>query len=49
MVMLRERSRRSIWEDWRKDHWLAQSAFGLFLTALAVGLVVLSRGVPFGD
>ncbi len=49
MEMLRDHSRRSVSEDWRKDHWLAQVAFGLFLTALAVWLVVLYRGVPLGD
>jgi hypothetical protein len=24
MVALRERSRRTAWQDWKHDHWLAQ-------------------------
>ena len=46
MILLRERSRRPAWEEWEKDHWLVQAAFGLFLAALAVSLIVLYRGAP---
>ena len=46
MILLRERPRRSAWEDWKKDHWLAQTAFGLFLAVLAVSLIVLYRSAP---
>jgi succinate dehydrogenase hydrophobic anchor subunit len=46
MMLLRERSRRSAWDDWKKDNWLAQAAFGLFLALLAVWLIVLYRGAP---
>ena len=49
MVMLRKRPQRSVWQDWRNDHRLWQAAFGLFLTALAVWLVALYRGVLLVD
>jgi len=46
MGLLHERSRRSAWEDWEKDHWLAQATFGLFLAGLAGWLIVLYRDAP---
>jgi hypothetical protein len=45
--MLDARSRRSAREV-KKDHWLAQTGFGLFVGALIVWLVILYRGAPFG-
>jgi hypothetical protein len=47
MSLLRERSRRSVWErDWKKDHWLAQASFGFLLVVLAAWLVVRYWGAP---
>ena len=47
MSLLRERSRRSVWErDWKKDHRLAQASFGFLLVVLAAWLVVLYSGRP---
>jgi hypothetical protein len=46
MVAMHERSRRTAWQDWKQDHWLAQAAFSLFLAVLAVWLVILYRGCP---
>jgi hypothetical protein len=44
--MLHEHSRRTAWQDWKQDNWVTQVAFGLFLAALVVWLVILYRGYP---
>jgi hypothetical protein len=44
METLRKRTSPSAWQDWKRDHWLAQAAFGLCLVALAGWLVMLYRG-----
>ncbi len=47
MILFDARSRRSAREGLKKDHWLAQTGFGLFLAGLVVWLVVLYRDAPF--
>jgi len=46
MAASREHSRRTAWQDWKQDNWVTQVAFGLFLAALVVWLVILYRGYP---
>lgn len=47
MAMFDVRSNRSARDGWKKDHWLAQTGYGLFLAGLVVWLIVLYRGAPF--
>jgi uncharacterized membrane protein YesL len=49
MMTLRKPARRTAWQEWKKDHWLARAAFGLFLVTLAVWLVVLHLGYVVGS
>lgn len=47
MAMFDTRPRRSAGDDWKHDHWLAHTGFGLFIAGLVVWLIVLYDGAPF--